>query len=226
MKSYEGGGRLYEPSETTNPSPSGRTSTPSPAFDTKPERVGTKRKLRRGGPTSARWQDSTTEPRPSLVAPTAEFPLMPPPDGYPTPEQMVRSAAQVTAAGKRPGQEPPSLIVTPSPAAIDRSQGQGGSGAWLLPPSAPGDAGPAATSAIGSAAGTPCAQLDSKIAVVNQVAWRMCAQTGHARRRVHVCVACRTDVTSPPLFRRMPIRCPRRGSPCTRAPSTRRPTGT
>src|SRR6267143_7124563 len=91
MKSYEGGGRLYEPSETTNPSVRGRTSTPSPAFDTKPERVGTKRKLSRGGPTSARWQDSTTEPRPSLVAPTAEFPLMPPSGGYPTPEQMVRS---------------------------------------------------------------------------------------------------------------------------------------
>src|SRR5882724_13391701 len=223
MKSYEGGGRTYEPCETTNPSPSGRTSTPSPAFDTKPERVGTKRKLSSGGPTSARWQDSTTEPRPSLVAPTAEFPLMPPSGGYPTPEQMVRSAAQVTAAGRRPGQTPLLLIVTPSPAATDGSQGQGGSGAWLLAPSDPGDGAPAA---IGSPPGTPCAQPDSKIAVVNQVALRMCAQTGHARWRVHVCVACRTDLTSPLLFRRMPIRCPRRGSPCTRAPSTRRPTGT
>src|SRR5438067_3151741 len=224
MKSYEGGGRMYEPSETTNPSSSGRTSTPSPAFDTKPERVGTKRKLSRGGPTSARWQDSTTEPRPSLVASTASFPLMPPPGGYLTPEQMVRSAAQVTAAGSRPGQAPLSEIVTPSPAAIDGSQGQGGCGGGLLPAS--GDVAPAETSAIGSPAGTPCAQPDSRIAVVNQVALRMCPQTGHARQRAHVCVACRTDLTSPPLFRRMPVRCPRRGSPCTRAPSTRRPTGT
>src|SRR5882724_6697341 len=220
MKSYEGGGRTYEPCETTNPSPSGRTSTPSPAFDRKPERVGTKRKLSGGAPTPARWQDSTTEPRPSLVAPAAEFPFM-----LPAPEQMVRSAAQVTAAGKRPGQAPLLLMVTPSPAAIDRSQGQGGCGAGLLPASGAGVA-PAATSMIGSPAGTPCAQPDSKIAVVHQVALRMCAQTGHTRRRVHVCVACRTDLTSPPLFRRMPIRCPRRGSPCTRAPSTRRPTGT
>src|SRR6266850_6866003 len=215
MKSYEGGGRASEPCETTNPSPSGRTSTPSPAFERKPERVGTKRKLSSGRPASAGWQDSTTEPRPSLVAPTAELPLMPPSVGYPTPEQMMRSAAQVTGAGKRPGQAPLLPIVTPSPAATDGSQGQGGSGAGLLPPS--GDAAPAATCMIGSPAGTPCAQPDSRIAVVNQVALRMCAQTGHARRRVHVCVACRTDLTSPPLFRRMPIRCPRRGSPCTRA---------
>src|SRR3982074_3064316 len=129
MKSYEGGGSWYEPTETTNPSARGRTSTPSPALDTKPERVGTKRKLSRGGPTSARWQDSTTEPRPSLVAPAAEFPLMPPSGGYPTPDQMVSSAAQVTPAGKRPGQAPLLLIVTPSPAAIDGLQGQVGSGA-------------------------------------------------------------------------------------------------
>src|SRR5919204_2695379 len=102
------------------PSRSGRTSAPRAALETNPLRVGTKRKLRSAGPTSLRWQESTADPRPSLVARLTMLPYTPfAPD--PSPAQTVNSAAQLAVGGMTPGHAPVSVIATPSPAAIEGS---------------------------------------------------------------------------------------------------------